>query len=364
MAPLVTAMLLLAGCANGPVAAEVSGPLELPAASGPADEAAVAAARDFLDTYTDPDGRVVRRDQGGDTVSEGQAYGMLLAVAADDQATFDRIWGWTRETMLRPDGLLSWHWADGALVNTDSAADADLDAARALVLAGVRFSDDGLAEDGRRLATAILDHETVETPVGRVLTAGTWTLDAPWTVNPSYFSPQAAAELATATGDERWARVSAAGSTVTGALLDATPVPPDWARLDGSGAVAASASPQGGVPGFSYDAARVVLRNAESCSAADRALAARAGEFLDVPVAQVRGAYALDGTPTVPWQGPLALAASAAAHSAAGDPASAATALDAAQLAEEGEPGYYGAAWVALGRVFLQTGLLGSCAAS
>ncbi len=33
----------------------------------------------FLDTYVDA-GRVVRTDQGGDTVSEGQAYGLLLAV--------------------------------------------------------------------------------------------------------------------------------------------------------------------------------------------------------------------------------------------------------------------------------------------
>ena len=30
-------------------------------------------------------GRVVRLDQGNDTVSEGQAYGMLIAVAVDDE---------------------------------------------------------------------------------------------------------------------------------------------------------------------------------------------------------------------------------------------------------------------------------------
>ena len=32
----------------------------------------------FLDEYVEPDGRVVRRDEGGDVVSEGQAYGMLI----------------------------------------------------------------------------------------------------------------------------------------------------------------------------------------------------------------------------------------------------------------------------------------------
>ncbi|WP_295787969.1 glycosyl hydrolase family 8, partial [uncultured Microbacterium sp.] len=53
-----------------------------------------ATAEAFLDTYVDA-GRVVRTDQGGDTVSEGQAYGLLLAVAADDPSRFDSIWEWT-----------------------------------------------------------------------------------------------------------------------------------------------------------------------------------------------------------------------------------------------------------------------------
>ena len=46
---------------------------------GPEEEA-TAAANAFLDDYVDDSGRVVRTDQGGDTVSEGQAYGMLVAV--------------------------------------------------------------------------------------------------------------------------------------------------------------------------------------------------------------------------------------------------------------------------------------------
>ena len=42
---------------------------------------AVDAGRRFLDTYVDADGRVVRHDQDGDTVSEGQAYAIALWVA-------------------------------------------------------------------------------------------------------------------------------------------------------------------------------------------------------------------------------------------------------------------------------------------
>ncbi|MBV8429650.1 MAG: hypothetical protein JO244_00690, partial [Solirubrobacterales bacterium] len=43
------------------------------------EQRAVPAAQHFLDRYVLPDGRVERIDQGGDTVGEGQAYGMLLA---------------------------------------------------------------------------------------------------------------------------------------------------------------------------------------------------------------------------------------------------------------------------------------------
>ena len=45
----------------------------------PAQPNVMRAGQFFLRRYVDGDGRVVRRDQGGDTVSEGQAYGMLIA---------------------------------------------------------------------------------------------------------------------------------------------------------------------------------------------------------------------------------------------------------------------------------------------
>src|SRR3546814_3053042 len=92
-------------------------------------------AADFLDEYVTAEGRVVRYDQGGDTVSEGQAYAMLLAVGSDDEARFATIWDWTEQNLQRSDWLLAWQWADGGVVDEAPAADADLDAAWALTLA-------------------------------------------------------------------------------------------------------------------------------------------------------------------------------------------------------------------------------------
>ncbi|MCV6004958.1 glycosyl hydrolase family 8, partial [Escherichia coli] len=64
---------------------------------------------------------------------------MVIAAAVGDEDRFRAIWGWTRSALRRPDGLLSWRWADGRVVDANSATDADLDAARALLVAGRRF---------------------------------------------------------------------------------------------------------------------------------------------------------------------------------------------------------------------------------
>ena len=129
--------------------------------AGMREDTARIAGHKFLDQYVEPDGRVVRRDEGGDVVSEGQAYGMLIAVAVGDETRFRSIWKWTKTHLRSADGLLAWRWADDKVTDVNSAADADLDAARALVLAGRRFNAPELTKDGRRLGVAILETETV-----------------------------------------------------------------------------------------------------------------------------------------------------------------------------------------------------------
>ena len=133
-------------------------PLLLPAAAAPTPEGA---AQRFFERYVDDDGRVVRRDQGGDTVSEGQAYGMLLAVAQGERERFASVWQWAQDNLQREDGLLSWHWSNGQIADPEPAADADLDAAWALTLAADRFNDPSYRDEAARIATAILDQETV-----------------------------------------------------------------------------------------------------------------------------------------------------------------------------------------------------------
>lgn len=354
------ALLVTRGDGPGGVAAGAPATGDATVAGAPRPLTAAEAGAAFLATYVDG-GRVVRADQGGDTVSEGQAYAMLIAVGVGDQAAFTEIWGWTRQHLLRPDGLLSWRWAGGTVVDHSSAADADLDTARALVVAGAAFGDPALTAEGVVLGRAVLDRETVQTAAGRVLVAGDWAMTAPYAYNPSYASPVASAVLARASGDPRWADLDAGTLAVTTATLTDAALPPDWAQVREDGRVEAMPGVGGGGQSvrYGYDAARTPIRLAESCRPADRALAAGMLEALS------RGGDAaeldLGGTPLSDTESVVAAVGQAAAVAAAGDAAGGAAALVDADRLQQRAPTYFGGAWSALGRLMLTERVLGGC---
>lgn len=342
------------------------------------EQAARHAGKDFLDRYVERDGRVVRRDEGGDVVSEGQAYGMLVAVALGDRSRFNAIWGWTKTNLRRPDGLLSWRWADGHVTDVNSASDADLDTDRALLLGGNRFGDAALSDEGKQLGGQILRLETVEvgatTPppgdavpagqwivgAGPITVAGNWATAAPHAVDPGYFSPRSVQAIQQASGDARWTDINRTQRVLSWQLSGTGQLPPDWAVVDDAGHAVPTGPPVGGPPQFGLDAARLPIRYAESCDPADRALAAslrpRVAASGDVPALRN-----LDGSPASDWQHPVALVSAAATDDAAGDTDAGAARLDQASALQQRYPTYFGAAWVALGRIMLDTSWLGRC---
>jgi endoglucanase len=330
--------------------------------------AAATAADRFLDRYLDPDGRVVRRDQGNDTVSEGQAYAMLAAVALVDRTRFDAAWNWAREHLGRPDGGLSWHWADGAVVDPEPASDADLDAAHALVLAARQFGEPAYLDAAARLGRSVLDRAVVDGDRGTVLLAGPWAVHSR-TMNPSYVSPVAFAALRDASGDRRWDELAAGSRAAVADLTAGGALAPDWALVDGAGRARPTGAPGGGddPPVAGYDAARVPLRHAASCDDADRALAAAMAPAVlrsaddggdgAMPAAVLH----LDGAPATEVRHPAMTVGAAAAAAAAGDEARQDALLEAAERLDRRFPTYYGAALLAVGRLLLDTGRLGGC---
>ena len=322
------------------------------------------ASKRFLDRYVAADGRVRRIDEGDDTVGEGQAYGMLIAAAAGDEGRFDDIWQWTKDNIRRKDELISFLWRDGRVRDPEAASDADVDAARALLAAGCRFKRSDLREEALTLARAIREKETASFKGKPVLSAGPWANEDPITLNPSYFSPATFAALGAATGDGRWGSLSESARSVTDALMQpSTPLPPDWARVEG-GELAPSGPPgqPDASPKFSFDAVRTLVRLAEDPDAAGRRIAARAWPVFDGrKPAEILVDHDLSGQPIGGPRHPVVLVAAAGAADAAGQSGDRDRLLNAAESLDKGAPTYYGAAWVALGRIMLTTDALSSC---
>ena len=175
LAVLVTggiATAAIGGLPGSSTAAPSASSTPQPSESADPTRSATEIGRAFLDDYVIDSGaaagRVVRRDQGGDTVSEGQAYGMLVAVALGDEKTFDSIWSWTTTHLQQKDGLMAWRWDDGKIVDDEPASDADMDMTRALLLAGKTFDSPTYTREGKTLGAHVLDDMTAVTPLGRI----------------------------------------------------------------------------------------------------------------------------------------------------------------------------------------------------
>jgi endo-1,4-beta-D-glucanase Y len=325
---------------------------------------AVADGRHFLNRYVTRDGRVSRLDQGGDTVGEGQAYGMLLAAAAGDQRRFNEIWDWTKANLRRPDGLISFRWSNGRVQDPEAASDADLDASRALLVAACRFHRPALRQEAVALGKAIMRVEVGSASFNGepVLTAGPWAITPPpVTLDPSYFAPATFLALRAASKDPRWGALAVSSRSITGKLMPAPgDLPPDWARLEGGKPVPIGlpSNPQA-PPVFGFDAVRTLVRMAEDPSPAGRRIVARAWPVFEsqdphkLPVE-----HDLRGRPTGHTLHPVVLVAAAGAADAAGQTAARDGLLDDAEALDRRSPTYYGDAWVALGRTFLTTNLL------
>ena len=214
------------------------------------------------------------------------------------------------------------------------------------------------------MGRAILAHETAKVGGRLVLVAGPWAADRR-VIDPSYFSPRAYSALRRASGDRRWDRVARSSRDLARALqAHRSGLPPDWAVATPGGATPiGTASDPGAQARYGFDAVRLPVRMAESCSRADRRLAAAAWRGLG-PLArgpQFPAVLDLGATPLQRFEHPAALVGAAGAASGAGARLSENRLLGRAAQVDARAPTYYGAAWVALGRVMLTTHLLGRC---
>ncbi len=220
----------------------------------------------YKQRFVTASGRVV--DTGNDYIShsEGQGYGLLLAVAAADRPSFDRIWGWTRANlMVRDDELLAWRWqpnARPAVADMNDASDGDLLVAWALTEAAELWGDASYRASARRIAVEIGRKVIIfKTDKGALLLPAVSGFakedrsDGP-VLNLSYYVFPALQRLQLVAPDLDWAGVLQTGLN----LLKATRfgparLPSDWVAMNNG-----SPGPADGFPPlFSYNAVRIPL---------------------------------------------------------------------------------------------------------
>jgi endo-1,4-beta-D-glucanase Y len=140
------------------------------------------------------------------TVSEGIAYGMLIAVYMNDQNLFDELWKY-EQLWLGENGLMHWYInaAGTEVLGSGAASDADIDMAWALIMADRQWGGGGTLGDSyinvaRGLIDRIWQHEIMD---GKLLLPGDGWGD--WSsVNVSYFMPNYFRTYADVTGNAGW----------------------------------------------------------------------------------------------------------------------------------------------------------------
>lgn len=215
-------------------------------------------------------GQVIRPEDGNDTVSEGQAYAMLISVGVNDKITFDKCFAWTEANLSRnlpgsssyggPDNLLAWHWLPQGGVQGDgwnAATDADEDYAYALLLAYEKWGQVNYLSKALAVLNDILAKETYDpllVPNVLFLKPGNWGEGNIYGhqgifLNPSYLSPGWYRKFNTYLPDARWQQLIDGSyyilSVAKDNILDpATNMPvagvgmlPDWAFIDDLGVV-------------------------------------------------------------------------------------------------------------------------------
>ncbi|MHC6648410.1 glycosyl hydrolase family 8 [Alteromonas sp. HB246098] len=190
-------------------------------------------------------GRVV--DTGNDEVShsEGQGYGMLFAVAANDKDTFDALWRWTKSTLMRDDSLFSWRYrpcvdnSAACIDDPNNASDGELLIAWALLRAHEQWSVSTYLEDAKAIVGAVEQKLLITNTNSVVLLPGEYGFTSEQAgkdslqLNLSYWIFPAITDLAGISATpERWESLYKSGLALLSKMqFSSYKLPSDWVRF-------------------------------------------------------------------------------------------------------------------------------------
>jgi endoglucanase len=217
----------------------------------------------FKSAFLDPSGRVVDNGNGSISHSEGQGFGLAMALWAGDRPAFDSILRWTETTLARDDvALFSWRYDPRNAVpvaDRNNATDADIFIAWALAGAARRWGDPRYSIRSAAIRTAIRQH-LVLARYGRNLLMPAmdgFVTPTAVTLNPSYFVWPALDAFRKLDGRDIWDLVISDGEAIVQtARFGQYGLPTDWVAITAHDDVKPVVDRP---PRFGFDAIRVPL---------------------------------------------------------------------------------------------------------
>ena len=216
-------------------------------------------------TFISGGDHVIRPENGNDTVSEGIAYAMLIAVNFNDKDLFDKVYGYWK-SHATAGSLMTWCIpAGGGSCNPQgggSATDADEDAAYALLQADKVFGGGTYKADAIKMIGDIwksdIDGGGTKLPKGGSNYGTAYALTGAIT-NASYFAPSFYKSFAAVDSANDWPGViTALYKVIGGTIAGSNGLIPAWC----SGTCTAPAS--NGAPAtdvvYQYDSHRIPMR--------------------------------------------------------------------------------------------------------
>lgn len=212
-------------------------------------------------TFISPEGRVMDPQRDDITTSESQSYIMFRAVVHGDREMFDKAYNWTKDNLQQGNKLFAWIWGKDKrgkykVMDRNSAADADVNIAFALISAYEKWKDEKYFEEALPIINSIWRNETRKIGKYRVLMPGfVQARSDKIEVNPSYFHPYAFRFFAKYDDRHDWNKMvdSSYYYVMESSSKTATGLPPNWFLIEKGKVVLQD----GERSDFSYDAIRV-----------------------------------------------------------------------------------------------------------
>jgi endoglucanase len=217
--------------------------------------------RIYKSRFISEDGRIIDTGNNNISHSEGQGYGLLLALRMNDEDLFKKIWQWTKANLqVRNDSLFIWRRRPATAIadeDKNNASDGDIIIAWALLEASKNWKQTDYENEAIKILTDIKKKLIIQKNGLDMIIPGEYGFQFPDStiINLSYWVYPAFKIFSEFDNDPVWGKLTASGQTLMQkARFGRWQLPPDWLEIKNDESITPAKNKQ-----FGYDAVRVPL---------------------------------------------------------------------------------------------------------